>query len=183
LLGLAVLLIAMYVCAQTLRFTNDWLNLGFKLLFFSVPLFAIRPVLHLPRKAKVWCAVVVAPMLAISLVALFFLAILDVPAAIKHVEMSRNLSTVVQGHYSVHLTWDESPGGAVGPHGVSLQQRRSIFPGVYAVRYLDYFEGASEGRLSLIGPDRVALYIPVAGYNLDQKNVQRVYSLKPWLYF
>ena len=88
-----------------------------------------------------------------------------------------------QGQYSVHLAWVETAGGAVGPHGVSLEQRRTILPGIYAVRDLDYFEGASEGNISFVGPDRVSLYLPIAGYNKDQKDVRRTYSLKPWLYF
>jgi hypothetical protein len=71
----------------------------------------------------------------------------------------------------------------VGPHGVSLEQRRAILPGIYAVRTLDYFEGAREGNISFIAPERVSLYIPVAGYDQNQENVRRVYALKPWLYF
>jgi hypothetical protein len=66
---------------------------------------------------------------------------------------------------------------------VSLEQRRTILPGIYAVKSLDYFEGASEGSISFVGPDRVSLFIPIADYKQDQKSVQRMYSLKPWLYF
>ena len=71
----------------------------------------------------------------------------------------------------------------MGPHGVGREQRRNICPGMYAVRDLDYCEGAREGTISFVGPNMVSLYIPIAGYNEDQKNVRRVYSLKPWLYF
>lgn len=71
----------------------------------------------------------------------------------------------------------------MGPHGVSLEQRMNILPGIYLVKSLDYFEGASEGTLSWAGADRISLYIPIAGYHNDQKDVRRVYSLKPRLYF
>ena len=107
----------------------------------------------------------------------------DIPDAVRHVQLSRELSTLQHGEYSVHLAWKETAGGAVGPHGVSLEQRRSIFPGIYLVKSLDYFEGASKGTLSWAGADRVALFIPTAGYDQNQKNIEREYSLKPWLYF
>ena len=121
--------------------------------------------------------------MAFSVVGLLAMVACDIPAAVTHRQLSRELCTVHQGQYSVHLVWKETAGGALGPHGVSLEQRRTILPGIYAVRFLDYFEGASEGSLSFVGPDRVSLRIPIAGYLMDQTNVQRVYSLKPWLYF
>jgi hypothetical protein len=63
---------------------------------------------------------------------------------------------------------------------VTLEQRMIVLPGLYAVKPLDYFERASEGSLSAAGPDRIELHIPKT--NLHQE-VDRVYSLKPWLYF
>jgi hypothetical protein len=52
--------------------------------------------------------------------------------------------------------------------------------GLYAVKPLDYFDGASEGSLSTTGPDRIQLQIPRTDRHQE---VHRVYSLKPWLYF
>jgi hypothetical protein len=109
----------------------------------------------------------------------------DVPVIIDKVELSRELSTVSQGSYSVHLCWKETAGGAVGPHGVSVEQRMLILPGVYVARYLDYFEGASQGSLSGEGTNKVRLHLPDSGYEYHKQPqvVDRVYSLKPRVYF
>jgi len=166
---------------RTLRFTHHGLNVAF--VFLSIPLFAVRPALRLPRWPKTLTLALLMPLSAFSVVGLLGMVACDIPAALSHRQLSRELCALQQGQYSVHLAWEETAGGAVGPHGVSLEQRRSILPGLYVVKSLDYFEGASKGTLSWLGPDRVSLYIPIAGYDRDQKNVQRVYSLKPWLYF
>jgi hypothetical protein len=180
---LAALTIAMYSCMRTLRFTHDGLNIAFECLFNLLPLFAIKPALRLRRWPKILALTLLTPLLAISVLGLFGMVACEIPGAVNHRQLSRELCRIQQGPYTVHLVWEETSGGAVGPHGVSLEQRRSILPGVYAVKYLDYFEGASEGSLSFVGPDKVALYIPIAGYDQDRKNIQRVYSLRPRLYF
>jgi len=180
---LAVLMIFMYLCMRTLRFTNDGLNLAFGFLFLVIPFLAIKPALRLPRRAKIATLTLLVPLLAFSLVGLSAMVACDIPDAVNHRQRSRELCTLQQGQYSVHLVWEETSGGAVGPHGVGLEQRRSLVPGVYAVRFLDYFEGATEGSLSFAGPNRVSLNIPIAGYKRDQRNIQRVYSLRRWLYF
>ena len=181
---LAALMVFMYLCMRSFRFTNAGLNLAFGCLFLLLPLFAIKPALRLPRWwAKIVILTVLMPLLAFSLVGLSAMVACDIPDAINHRQLSRELCTLHQGKYSVHLAWEETSGGAVGPHGVILEQRRTILPGIYAVKYLDYFEGASDGSLSIAGPDKVSLYIPIAGYDRDQRNIQRVYSLRPWLYF
>jgi len=180
---LAAVMIAMYLCMRTLRFTHHGLNVAFASLFLSVPLFGIRPALRLRRWPKILALVLLTPLLAISIPRLLMMATNDIPDAIGHVQLSRELGSLQQGQYSVHLAWEETAGGAVGPHGVSLEQRRSILPGLYIVKSVDYFEGASEGSLSWVGPNTVSLYIPLAGYDQDQKDLRRVYSLKPWLYF
>jgi hypothetical protein len=180
---LTALIVFMYLCMRTLRFTHAGLNLAFGCLFLVLPFFAIKPALRLPRRAKTMTLILLTPLLAFSAFGLLATMVADIPDAIGHVQLSTELCTLDQGQYSVHLAWEETAGGAVGPHGVGLEQRRNIFPGMYAVRYLDYFEGAREGTISFVGPNMVSLYIPIAGYNEDQKNVRRVYSLKPWLYF
>jgi hypothetical protein len=181
---LTALMVFMYLCMRAFRFTNAGLNLAFGCLFLLLPLFAIKPALRLRRWwAKIVTLTLLMPLLAFSLVRLSAMVACDIPDAVNHRQLSRELCTLHQGQYSVHLAWKETSGGAVGPHGVSLEQRRTILPGIYAVKYLDYFEGASDGSLSFVGPDKVSLYIPIAGYDQDQKNIQRVYLLKPWLYF
>ena len=179
-LGLGVLMAAMYMCTRTLRFSNNGLNLAFVCLFFLLPFLAAWVALRLRRRAKVVAAVVLAPILTISLLFLLMMAIFDIPAAVGHRQLSRELSTVEQGRYSVHLAWEESAGGALGPHGVSLEQRMVILPGLYAVKPLDYFDRASEGSLSTAGPGKIKLHIPNTSLH---REVDCVYSLKPWLYF
>ena len=179
-IGLAALMASMYVCMCTLCFSNNWLNIAFDCLFFLTPFLAVRGALRLGRRAKVVAAVVLAPILAISLFSLLMEAIFDIPAEVGHRQLSRELGTVEQGGYSVHLAWEETAGGALGAHGVRLEQRRIIVPGLYAFRTLDYFDGASEGSLSAAGPDRIELHIPS---RRGHQGVDRVYSLKPWLYF
>lgn len=173
----------MSLCIRTLRFTRAELNLAFGCLFLLLPIFAIRPALGLPRLAKVAALSLLIPLVLFSSFALLGMVACDIPDAVRHRQLSRELCTLRQGQYSVRLAWEETSGGAVGPHGVILEQRRIILPGIYAVRFLDYFEGASHGTLSLVGPNRVSLYIPIAGYDRDKKDIRRVYSLKPWLYF
>jgi hypothetical protein len=173
----------MYVCMRTLSFTHDGLNLTFGCLFLLLPLFAIEPALRLRRWAKTVTLIMLVPFLAFSAVRELGLLACDIPDAINHRQLSQELGTLYQGQYSVHLVREETAGGAVGPHGLGLEQRRTILPGLYALRYLDYCEGAHDGSLSVVGPDKIELSIPVAGYYQDQQNVHRVYSLKPWLYF
>lgn len=180
---LVALSVFMYLCMGSFRFTHHGLNLAFGCLFLLLPFFAIRPALRLPRWPKIAALTLLTPMLAFSVLGLSGMAACDIPDAVNHVQLSRELCTLQHGEYSVHLAWEETAGGAIGPHGVSLEQRRSLLPGMYLVKTLDYFEGASEGTLSWAGTDKVSLYIPVVGYYGNQKNIRREYSLKSWLYF
>jgi hypothetical protein len=185
LLAVAVLAALNYLCASKIAFTNAWLDLAFQHAFVLWPFLAIRPALRLRGISKVVAWVFIGPLLAFSCLTLLMVAIGDIPAIIGKRELSRELSTVVQGHYSVDLLRQETAGGAVGPHGVSLQQRMLILPGVYLVRDLDYLEGAEDGRLSAEGTNKVRLHIPDSGYEYHERpqEVDRVYSLKPKLYF
>ena len=177
---IAALIAAGYLCSRNLRFTSHVLNLAFACVFLVLPFLAIRPVLRLRRWPKVLTTIVLTPLLALSLLVLVFTAACDIPAALQHRELVRELSSVSQDHYSVHLLWEETAGGAVGPHGVGLEQRMFILPGLYVVRHLDYFEGAHSGSLSAQGKDKVMLHIPKENWHSD---INRVYSLKRWVYF
>jgi hypothetical protein len=180
LLVIAALMVLGYVCIRTLRFTNEGPNLAFVCGFFLVPFFAIRPVLRFGRWPRVLMAVLLTPLLAFSMLALLTTVGCDVPAYVRHSELSRELGSVQQGRYSVHLLWEETAGGAVGPHGVGLEQRMLIIPGLYMVRYVDYFEGAHEGSLSAEGADKVRVHIPKSN---SHQEVNNVYSLKHKVYF
>jgi len=138
LIVLAALAVLMYLCTRTFRFTHDGLNIAFGCVFLLLPFSAIKPALRLPRWGKITTLALLAPVLTFSLLGLSAMVACDIPDAVRHVQLSRELSTLQHGEYSVHLAWKETAGGAVGPHGVSLEQRRSIFPGIYLVKSLDY---------------------------------------------
>jgi hypothetical protein len=180
LLVIAVLMGLGYFCIRTMRFSNDGSNLAFVCGFFLVPFFAIRPVLRLGRWPRVLMAVLLTPLLVFSMLALVATVGCDIPAHVRHIKLSEELGSVQQGRYSVHLLWEETAGGAVGPHGVGLEQRMFIVPGLYMVRYLDYFEGAHEGSLLEDGADKVRVHIPKSN---SHEEVNNVYSLKRRIYF
>lgn len=180
LIVVAALMALGYVCIRTVRSTNDVLNLAFVCAFLLVPFLAVRPVLRLRRWWKVFSTIALVPLLALSSLGLLLMATCNVPAALSHRELSRELSTVRMGLYSVHLLWQETAGGAVGPHGVGLEQRMFIVPGLYLVKHLDYFEGAYEGSLSVEGADKVRLHISKTAF---RQEIDRVYPLKRRVYF
>ena len=180
LLGLGALMALAYLCIRTLRFTNDLLNVVFVCGLLLIPFLAVRPVLRLRGWLKLVTAIILAPLLALSLLFLLVTASCDIPALVKRREASRELDYVQQGHYSVHLLWQETAGGAVGPHGVALEQRMSIVPGLYVVKQLDYFEGAHEGTLSAEETDKVRVHIPKTDVH---QQVDQVYLLKRRVYF
>lgn len=169
-----------YMCIRTLRFTNDLLNLGFVCAFFLIPWFGIRPVLRLRHWTKWVTTILLLPLMVLSLLSLVSMVSCDIPAAIQHRGFSRELASIRQGSYSVHLLWQETAGGALGPHGLSLEQRMPIAPGLYVVRHLDYFEDVSHGSLLSEGPDQVRLRIP---RSYEHHEVDKVYSLKRRVYF
>jgi hypothetical protein len=170
----------MYLCSRILRFTNNGLNIVFLCIFFLLPFLLMRVARRLRGRTRTLTTLFLVPALGISLVFLFSVAIFDIPAAVVHRQLSRELSTLQQGRYSVHLAWEETAGGALGPHGLSLEQRMRILPGLYFVKSLDYFEGVSGGNLSSAGADRIKLHVSGTA---KQPAVDRFYSLKPWLYF
>jgi hypothetical protein len=180
LIVLAALMALGYLCIRTPRFTNDFINVAFVCSFLLIPLLAVQPVLRLARWPKLVTAILLAPLLTLSLLFLLLTVSCDLPAIIEHRALSRELAYVQQGHYSVHLLWQETAGGAIGPHGVLLEQRMPIVPGVYVVKHLDYFEGAHEGTLSLDGEEKIRLHIPQDGAHQE---VDNVYSLKHSVYF
>jgi hypothetical protein len=185
LLAVAALMAVSYLCTSTLGFTNARLDLAFQRTYILWPFLAIRPALRLRGRPKVMTWILLAPLLAFSCFGLLITVISDIPAIEGKRQLSRELSAVLQGSYSVHLLWQETRGGAVGPHGVSLEQRMFILHGFYVVKYLDYFEGAKDGSLSAEGTTKVRLHIPDSGYGYHERpqEVDRVYSLKPRVYF
>jgi len=180
LLAMAVLMGLGYLCIHTLRFTNDLLNLAFVCSFFLIPFLAARAALRLGGWLQVVTTILLFPLLALSMLALLRTVGCDLPAVVEHREMSRELACVRQRNYSVHLLWNETAGGALGPHGVALEQRISVVPGLYFVKTLDYFEGANQGSLSAEGADIVRLHIPKSS---EHEEINKVYSLKRNVYW
>ena len=176
----AVLTALGYLCIRTLRFTSDGLNVAFVCIFLLIPFLAVRPVNRFRGWAKMLATVFMAPLWTLSVLLLLLQATCDIPDVVRHVERSRELGSVQQGHYSVHLLWQETAGGAVGPHGVGLEQRMFITHGLYVVKHLDYFEGVSKGSLAAEGTDKVSIHIPKSNMHPE---VDRVYALKPRVYF
>jgi hypothetical protein len=180
LVGLAALMAFGYFCIRTLRFTNEGFNLGFVCAFLFLPFLAIRPVLRLHHWPKALTTILLAPLLAISVLALLFTVACNIPAFVEHRELARELSTVTQGSYSVHLLWEETAGGALGSHGVILEQRMFLVPGLYVVRHLDYFKGAHNGSVFIEAPNTIKVHI---GKLKDREEMDKFYSLKSKVYF
>ena len=91
------------------------------------------------------------------------------------------MQTFQQGESAVELQ-EYDYGGGVGVHGLNLEQRRLMVPGLYLVRSIDFFSDAREGTLSEDGPYRMRVHAR-GSYSSDDYEVERVYSLKPWVYF
>jgi len=81
---LAALMIVMYSCMRTLRFTHDGLNIAFNCLFNLLPLFAIKPALRLRRWPKILALTLLTPLLAISVLGLFGMVACEIPDAVNH---------------------------------------------------------------------------------------------------
>jgi hypothetical protein len=167
-----------YICIRNLRFTYSLLNFVFVIAFLVLPFWAIRPVLRLSRAPKIAGLIVLTPVLCISVLLLIFqIACVD-PR--RHDELVRDLGTVCIQHSSVHLVRDAT-GGALGPHGLSLEQHLPIVLGVYALKYLDWYDGARSGSVSMEGNDCVRVRIPKDA--TEKQPVDETYRLKEWMYF
>ena len=173
LIVLAVLMSIGYAGTRALRFTVDILNPIFACVVCVLPFFAIRPLRAFPKWARVLGRVFLYPVLLLSA--------LDLLGALGGWELTRPVQTLQQGSSTIKLD-DYDYGGGVGVHGLRLQQRRLLVPGVYLVKTLDFFDDAREGAISVEGPDKIRAHSK-GNYSSDDYEVDRVYSLKPWVYF
>src|SRR5580700_11418940 len=103
-IAIAAVMGVSYLCIRTLRFTHEGLNLIFFCAFLLTPFLAIRPVLRLGRWPKLLGTIFLTPLLLLSLLLLLFSAACGNFG--RHPELVRDLSTVQQGRYSVHLVRD-----------------------------------------------------------------------------
>jgi hypothetical protein len=182
LLGLAF--IAGVVCSRRLRFTQPLLNEFFVVAVLALPFLALRPLSQLPRIPKVIGKIALTPVLILSfLLALGFAACGDLQLRPGKESCMQEVARVDQTSYSVHVLSDTCGGPTVGVT-LLVEQRMPLLPGLYLVRAVEVFDGASEGNLTVVGPNRIRVQIPkgVEGSNCDQKIV-RVYQLKPHVYF
>jgi len=179
LLVIAALMVIGYTCIRTLRFTVDILNFIFVCAFYVIPFLAIRPVLRLHQRPRIWGLVLLTPLLLLSSFLLLGTVVFD--RLLGETERTQPLQTFQQGSSTIQLQRYEY-GGAVGVHGLNLEQRRLIVPGLYMVRSVDFFDSAREGTLSVQGLYRVKVHAKGNYYSNDYE-VDKVYYLKPWVYF
>ena len=66
LLVIAALMVIGYICIRALRITVDVLNLICHCVVYAIPLLAIRPVLRLHRRPRIWGLVLLSPLLLLS---------------------------------------------------------------------------------------------------------------------
>jgi hypothetical protein len=100
---------------------------------------------------------------------------------LAHLNTGNRYKPSKQGGSTIELQ-DYENGGAVGVHGFNLEQRRLIVPGLFLVRSVGFFDDAREGTLTVEGPYKVRVHAK-GNYYTDDYEVDRVYSLKPWIYF
>jgi hypothetical protein len=179
LLFIAVLLGIGYACTRTLSFRVEAFNFLFVCAFFLMPFLAIRPVLRLQQRARYWGFLLLTPLLLCSSCSLLFTVACEGPGWSS--TRTEPLQTFQLDNSTVQLERYEN-GGAVGVHGLNLEQRRLIAPGLFVVRSVDFFDSAHEGTLSVEGPYRVRVHAKGNYYSNDYE-VDKVYSLKPWVYF
>jgi hypothetical protein len=179
LLVIAALMVLGYTCVHTLRFTVGALNFIIECTFYAVPILAIPPVLRLQKRARTWGFILLAPLLLLSSFLLLGALVFD--GLLGGSEHRDPLQSFQQGSSTIQLQRYEN-GGAVGVHGLNLEQRRLLCPGLYVVRSVDFFDDAREGTLSVEGLYRVKV-LAKGDYYRNDFVVERAYTLKPWVYF
>lgn len=172
---IAALLVIGYFCNRPVRFTVNFLNSILDCAFYAIPFFAIRPVLRLHQGPRVWGLILLAPLLLFSS---FFLL---VTVVFGGAERTETLQTFQLGSSTIELQRYEN-GGAVGVHGLILRQRRLIVPGLYMVKSVGFFDDAREAKLSVEGPYTVRVHA-IGNYYSNDYQVDKIYHLKPWVYF
>jgi len=130
LLFLTVLMGIGYTCIRTLSFAVEPLNFLFVCVFHLIPFLAIRPMLRLHNWPKMVGLILLTPVLFLSSCFLLFMVACEGP----HWSGTRiqPLQTIRMGSSTVQLQRYDS-GGGVGIHGLNLEQRRLIVPGLFVV--------------------------------------------------
>ena len=168
-----------YTGTRTLRFSVDVLNVIFDCVVYAIPFLAIRPVLRLHGQFRTWGLRLLTSLLLLS--SLYLLGTVVFDGLLGPSERSEPLQTFQQGSSTIQLQRYEY-GGSVGVHGLNLEQHRRIVPGLYMVKSVDFFDWAREGTLSVEGVYTVSVHAKGNYYSNDYQ-VDKVYHLKPWVYF
>lgn len=166
-----------YVGTHALRFTLDVLNVVLACAVYATPLLAIRPVLRLRRGLRALGLILLSPVLLLSSLHLLYSLLVGV----GRTERREPVQTFQQGSSTIELQRYEN-GGAIGVHGLNLEQRRLIVRGLYLVRSVDFFEEAKKGNLYVESLYVVRVHV-VGNYYINDYQVDRAYRLKPWVYF
>jgi hypothetical protein len=178
LLVLAVVMVLGYTCIGRLRFTVGALNQIFIYAWLLVPFLAIRPVRQMHRWPRTVGFVLLIPLLLLS--SFLLLGNLVLGSGGRE-ERTQPLQAFQQGSSTIELGQYEN-GGAVGVHGIYLEQRRLILPGLLLVKPIDFFDSAQKATLSLDGPYTVRVHAEGNYYSYDFR-ADKAYSLKPRVYF
>jgi hypothetical protein len=96
---------------------------------------------------------------------------------------THQLGEIRQAGYSVNLIFEDC-GGAIDSTYVLVEQRKTLFPGIYLYRTVEMFDSAYEGTITPAGPDQIRVHIPKgAAESFWNKEVDRVYKLKRHVFF
>jgi hypothetical protein len=159
---------------RVIRFSSHAANYILLCAPWATPFLALRPVLRLRGRARGWGLGLLIPSLCLSLLILLI-------AASGGEALRRPLQTYESGGSTVELQ-DYDYGGAVGVHGLNLEQRRPVVSGIFIVRSLDFFDDARAGTLSLGKPNSARVHAE-GSYDNPNFVADRTYLIKPWVYF
>jgi hypothetical protein len=168
-------------CTRWFRFSSPALNYAFGFGLLCVPFLAFRPLLQLPRIAKVLGIVTISPLLILCMLMAFTMATCDFDLhPYSKGSCLQDLQRVEQGGYTIHLIQDECGGPLTGT-AIKIEQRMRILPGLYVVRNVDYIDRAAEGQITAVGANEIHVHIPKE-YGLPE-GIERTYALKRHVYF
>jgi hypothetical protein len=178
------LLVIGFAFSRMLRFTKPLFNeiLWFGSLF--LPFLAIRPLLELPKIPKRLGLILLSPILLLSLLMMAMSVACDkLDWVNENPPCTHQLGEIRQAGYSVNLIFEDC-GGAIDSTYVLVEQRKTLFPGLYLYRTVEIFDSAYEGTITPAGPDQIRVHIPEgAAGSFWNKEVDRVYKLKRHVFF
>ena len=170
-------------CFRYLRFTIQWLNYLFAFGVLCLPFATLRSIARLPKIPKVFGFIIISPILlvSLSLIAISVACDIELHPYTKD-SCLQDLSQVEQAGYSVHLIQDTC-GGAIAGVSWEVEQRKTVLPGLYVFRPIDYLPVGDNGRISSTGADSIEVNIPYDERDALRPAIKRGYMLKRHVYF